>query len=221
MLKRLLVLAALGIGVTAGINMTWADNHGHDKKDKTEAKHDHGHDHAHAELGKAAPAFELQDHNGNTVTLAELKGKVVVLEWFNEGCPFVVKFYKEGHMNQWAKAYADKGVVWLAVNSTNTATQESNAKIAKEWNIDRPILNDAAGVVGDLYEAKTTPHMYIINAEGELVYRGAIDSKRSTDTADIASATNYVAQALDEVLAGKAVSKAETDSYGCSVKYKK
>jgi peroxiredoxin len=187
---------------------------------KSQDKADHGHDHAHAELGKPAPDFELTCQGGMTHKLSDLKGKIVVLEWFNEQCPFVVKFYREGHMNQLAKTYQDKGVVWLAVNSSHFATKESNAKIAGEWKIAHPILDDAAGVAGDLYEAKTTPHMYIINAEGVLVYRGAIDNKRSSDTADIKGATNYVTKALDELLAGQSVSEPETRPYGCSVKYK-
>jgi peroxiredoxin len=174
-----------------------------------------------AQVGSAAPGFSLQDQNGNSVSLEQFKGKIVVLEWFNNECPFVVKFYKNGDMNKWAAAYAEKGVVWLAINSTNGKTNEDNASIAGEWGIERPILNDSEGTIGHAYGAKTTPHMYVVNADGVLVYMGAIDSVKSTDSDDIADATNHVAAALDELLAGTSVSVSETNSYGCSVKYKK
>jgi peroxiredoxin len=203
---------ALALLVAAGLSFT-----AFAREDK---KHDHDHDHAHAELGKPAPDLTLIDQNGNTVKLSDFNDKVVVLEWFNDGCPFVVKFYKEGHMNKWAEAYAEKGVVWLAINSTHNSDNAHNKKVAEKWNINRPILNDQAGVAGDLYEATRTPHMFVIN-KGVLVYRGAIDDKPSADTNDIAGATNYVAKALDEVLAGTAVSTPETKAYGCTVKYKK
>lgn len=176
---------------------------------------------ASAAIGQPAPAWTLEDQDGNTHSLADFKGKIVVLEWFNNECPFVVKFYREGHMNRLAARYMDKGVVWLAVNSTNWHNNEHNRKIAQEWNIQRPILNDSKGDVGRAYGARTTPHMYIINAEGVLVYAGAIDSNPSSNTADIDGATNFVAKALDELLAGKPVSQPETRPYGCSVKYAK
>lgn len=174
-----------------------------------------------AEVGKPAPDFTLTDHNGKAVKLSDHAGKVVVLEWFNEGCPFVKKQYVNGAMNETAKKYADKGVVWLAVNSTNSATMASNAKIAKEWKIDRPILDDKSGTVGRLYGAATTPHMYVVDAKGMLVYHGAIDSVPSADPDDISGATNHVSAALEDVMAGKAVSKSETKPYGCTVKYAK
>lgn len=172
-----------------------------------------------ATIGAAAPAWTLQDQDGNTHSLSDFAGKIVVLEWFNNECPYVVKFYREGHMNRLAAKYTDKGVVWLAINSTVGKTNADNKKIAAEWNINRPILNDASGVVGKAYDARTTPHMYIINKDGILVYAGAIDSDRSADTKAIDGATNFVSQALEELLAGKPVSRAETRPYGCSVKY--
>lgn len=172
-----------------------------------------------AALGKAAPDFTLTDQNGKSVRLADFNDKVVVLEWFNNECPFVVKQYKNGDMNKLASKYQADGVVWLAVNSTKSHNVEHNKKVAGEWSVERPILDDSAGTVGHAYEAKTTPHMYIIN-KGTLVYRGAIDSINSPEPADVAKADNYVAKALDEVLAGKPVSTPETKSYGCSVKYK-
>ncbi len=177
------------------------------------------HDHGSAAVGSVAPDFELKDQNGNPVKLSSYGNNVVVLEWFNNECPFVKKQYKNGDMNKLATKYKDQGVIWLAVDSTGTHNADHNKQVAGEWSIDRPILNDPAGEVGHLYDAKTTPHMYVIN-KGTLVYKGAIDSIVSTDSEDIAKAENYVAKALDEVLAGKPVSTPETKSYGCSVKYK-
>lgn len=172
-------------------------------------------------IGKPAPDFALQDQDGKTVTLSELKGKVVVLEWFNEECPFVVKFYKEGHMNQWSEKYASQGVVWLAVNSTSKATNETNKAIHGKWNMKHPVLNDASGKTGKAYQSKNTPTIYIVDKEGNLAYWGGVDNKPSSETGDIATAKNYVAQSLDEILAGKPVSEAKTKPYGCSVKYAK
>lgn len=176
---------------------------------------------AKAAVGSPAPAFTLQDQNGRSHSLADFSGKIVVLEWFNNECPYVVKHYKGGHMNEVAKKYSDKGVVWLAINTTKGKSNEDNKKIAGDWKIDRPILNDASGEVGHQYGAKTTPHMYIINKDGNLAYIGAIDSNSSSNTDDISSSTNYVVKALDELLAGKTVSTSETKPYGCSVKYAK
>ena len=166
------------------------------------------------------PAFSLTDQEGRTISLADYAGKVVVLEWFNDGCPFVVKHYKNGDMNKLASSYTGKDVIWLAINSTAGKTDADNKKISSEWNINRPVLNDSAGKVGKAYGAATTPHMFIINKDGTLAYHGAIDSKRSNDPADIAGATNYVKKALDEIIDGKPVTITETKSYGCGVKYK-
>ncbi len=175
---------------------------------------------AEAKVGEAAPAFSLQDQDGKAVSLDEHKGKVVVLEWFNEECPFVVKHYKTGNMNALAAKYAEKDVVWIAVNSSNFTTNDKNKAIAEKWSIKHPILNDANGATGKAYDAKTTPDMFIINKDGKVAYKGAIDSIKDSDSESIAKATNYVAKALDEVLADTAVSQAETKPYGCSVKYK-
>jgi peroxiredoxin len=174
-----------------------------------------------AKVGQPAPQFTLTDQTGKEVKLSDYAGKIVVLEWFNEQCPFVVKFYKDGHMNKFASELAAKDVVWLAVNSSNFATNDTNKKVAGEWSINRPILNDASGAVGNAYGAKTTPHMYVINKDGVLAYAGAIDDKRSTNSGDIDGAKNYVKQAVNQLLAGQSVSEPETQAYGCSVKYAK
>ncbi|MGH7213534.1 MAG: thioredoxin family protein [Tepidisphaeraceae bacterium] len=174
-----------------------------------------------AQVGQAAPSFALPDQDGKTVQLSDFAGKVVVLEWFNEECPFVVKHYGRQHMNQLASKYQDKGVVWLAINSTYTKDVADNKKIAGQWKIDRPVLTDKSGEVGKAYGAKKTPHMYVIDQDGKLAYAGGIDDKPTADTKDIDGATNYVAKALDEMLEGKAVSMSETQAYGCGVKYAK
>jgi peroxiredoxin len=174
-----------------------------------------------AQIGKPAPEWTATCQEGKSHKLSDFAGKIVVLEWFNDQCPYVVKHYSGGHMNKLAKKYMDKGVVWLAVNSSNFTTNEANAKIAGEWKIERPILNDASGQIGKAYGAKTTPHMFIIDKEGKLAYMGAIDSDSSSDSSKIDGATNYVAKALDELLAGQSVSEPQTKAYGCSVKYAK
>jgi peroxiredoxin len=173
------------------------------------------------EIGQAAPEFSLVDQHGKTVKLSDFVGKIVVLEWFNEECPYVKKHYTGGAMNATAAKYAEKGVVWLAVNSTSAADVARNLKAATDWKMDRPILDDHTGKVGHAYDAKNTPHVFIIDGQGKLIYRGAIDSKPSSSSADISSATNYAAKALDEALAGKPVSQSETKPYGCTVKYAK
>ncbi|HLL91045.1 MAG TPA: thioredoxin family protein [Tepidisphaeraceae bacterium] len=173
-----------------------------------------------AKLGQPAPAFSLPDHNGRTVNLSDHAGKVVVLEWFNDECPFVQKHYQDGHMNQLAKRYADKGVVWLTINSTHSKAAADNKAVAGKWKIDRPVLADQDGTVGKAYGATNTPHLYVIDKAGHLAYVGAIDDNPSQDAADVQGAKNYVAQALDEVVAGKPVSEPQTKAYGCTVKYK-
>jgi peroxiredoxin len=172
-----------------------------------------------ASVGAPAPQFALQDQNGKTVNLSDLSGKVVVLEWFNDGCPFVQAHYKSGDMNATASKLAEKGVVWLAVNSTSGTNADHNKQIAAEWKIDRPILDDASGAVGKMYGAKTTPHMFVIDKDGKLAYIGAIDNNPNGDKKD--NKINYVEKAVSEILAGQSVSEPQTRSYGCSVKYGK
>ncbi len=174
-----------------------------------------------AQIGAAAPTFSLQDQDGKTVALSDYAGKIVVLEWFNEECPFVVKHYKSGNMNDLASKYAGKDVVWLAINSTKGKTNDNNKAIASEWKIERPILNDATGEVGEAYGSKNTPTMYIIDKQGNLAYWGAIDNQPNPDPKSLEGATNYVSKALDELLAGQSVSEPKTKPYGCSVKYAK
>ncbi|MEP6699438.1 MAG: thioredoxin family protein [Verrucomicrobiota bacterium] len=177
-------------------------------------------------VGSAAPDFSAIDSKGKTQTLAQYKGKYVVLEWFNPECPFVKKHYTGGNMQNLQKEFTGKGVVWLSVDSSadgmeGNLTAEGAEKKIGEWKTQQTaLLLDADGKVGHAYGAKNTPHMFIINPEGKIVYEGAIDSKASTKPDDIAGSTNYVKVALEESLAGKPVSTANTKPYGCSVKYK-
>lgn len=177
------------------------------------------------ETGKAAPDFTLVDTQGKSHSLADFKGKTVVLEWTNPGCPFVVKHYGSGNMQALQKAYTAKGVVWLSICSSATGKQghmspdDWNKTLAKEGSAPTALLLDEDGKVGRLYGAKTTPHMFVIDNGGRVVYEGAIDSIKSPNAGDIPKAANHVKAALDEVLAGKPVTLPVTTPYGCSVKY--
>jgi len=178
-----------------------------------------------ATVGQLAPAFAATDVNGKSVSLADFKGKHVVLEWTNPGCPFVVKHYGAGNMQATQQDARAKGVVWLTINSTSTDAGDYKAPpalaswMASQKAAPSATLMDADGKVGKAYGARTTPHMYVINPAGLLVYAGAIDSKATSNPADIPGATNYVKQALAESLTGKPVSTSTTRAYGCSVKY--
>lgn len=175
--------------------------------------------------GSAALDFTLTDSNGKEHSLSDFKGKFVVLEWLNHGCPFVVKHYASGNMQKLQKDYTGKDVVWLSIVSSapgkqgHMSPEETNATKEAKGSAATAILLDEDGKVGKLYDAKVTPELFIINPEGTLIYAGAIDNVKSTDQADIAGAKNYVAQALDEALAGKPVSEPTSKAYGCSVKY--
>ena len=177
------------------------------------------------QVGKPAPEFTLTDSDGKTHKLADFKGKIVVLEWLNHGCPFVKKHYDSGNMQSLQKKYTGQGVVWLSIVSSapgkqgHMSTAETNKTKAEKKASPTAILIDEKGTVGKLYDAKRTPEMFIVGKDGTLIYAGAIDDKPSPDPADVAGAKNYVAQALDEALAGKPVSNPSTTSYGCSVKY--
>ena len=177
-------------------------------------------------VGTNAPDFSLTDSKGKTQSVSQYKGKYVVLEWFNPECPFVKKHYGSGNMQKLQEEFTAKGVVWLSIDSSapglegNLTAEQANAKIA-EWKTKQTALVlDPEGKAGRAYGAKNTPHMFVINPEGKIVYEGAIDSKATPNPSDIASSTNYVKVALEESLAGKTVSNANTRPYGCSVKYK-
>lgn len=177
-------------------------------------------------IGKAAPAFSLKDWDGKTRKLSDFKGKIVVLEWFNHGCPFVKKHYDSNNMQDLQKTYAAKGVVWLSICSSaegkqGYGTAEEHKKAFKDRNAaPTAVLIDADGTVGHLYGAKTTPAMYVIDGKGVLVYAGAIDDNRTPDKNAARNAKNFVAAALNETLAKKPVAVSSTQSYGCSIKYK-
>ncbi len=178
-----------------------------------------------ATVGQPAPAFSLEDSTGKSRSLAEFKGKTVVLEWVNFDCPFVKKHYGSGNMQKLQKTYTGKGVVWLSINSSAAGKEghltaaTAEPALRERGAAPSALLLDGAGRVGRLYGAKTTPHMFVIDAQGTLVYAGAIDDTPSTDQADIAKAHNYLAAAVDAVLAGKPVATASSQPYGCSVKY--
>ncbi len=176
-------------------------------------------------VGQAAPDFTAPDLSGKPVKLSDFRGKFVVLEWTNPECPYVRRHYDSGNMPALQKEAAAKGVVWLAVNSTSAASGEfkSPEEMAKWLGAKgaepKATLIDQDGKVGRLFGARTTPHMYIVDPQGKLVYAGAIDDKRWASVAETKSANNYVRAALAEAMAGKPVSVSATSPYGCSVKY--
>ena len=177
------------------------------------------------EVGQPAPNFDLVDTKGNTVDLASLKGKTVVLEWTNHQCPFVRKHYDSDNMQALQKEAVADEVVWISVLSSAPGKQGyleaegANQIIADKGSAPTHMLLDPSGDLGHLYEAKTTPHMYIINASGELAYMGGIDSIPSADKADIENAENYVRTALTQIKNGEEIVNPSTRPYGCSVKY--
>ncbi len=178
-----------------------------------------------SDLGKPAPAFSATDSNGKTWSLAELKGKVVVLETTNRDCPYVGKHYRAGNMQAQQREAAAKGVVWLTVAASAPGEQgfvtapEANDTVKKNSAAPAAVLLDPQSRIARAYGAMVTPHLYVIDASGTLVYRGGIDSIPSSNVADIPKAKQYVRVALDEVLAGKPVSDASTRPYGCTLKY--
>lgn len=182
---------------------------------------------ANPQIGEPAPDFALHSAAGNQHSLSDFKGKIVVLEWVNHGCPFVKKHYESGNMQRLQAEYTGKDIVWLSICSSaegkqgymepEAALEARNAAGAKAT----AYLIDETGEVGKLYGARVTPEMYIIDAEGKLVYRGAIDSIRSTDVADVERAHNYVTTAIEQLLEGQPVTVANTKAYGCSIKYAK
>ncbi len=180
-----------------------------------------------ARVGEPAPDFQGTDSNGKTQKLSDYRGKYVVLEWHNNGCPYVKKHYESGNMQKLQKEWTNKGVTWLTIESSAPGQQgyvtapEENAYLKKMNASPSAAILDPSGSIGHLYSAKTTPHMFIIDPSGKLVYAGAIDDKPSTEQSDIASSKNYVNAALTELLNGKPVSTPTSTSYGCSVKYGK
>ena len=178
-----------------------------------------------AKVGSPAPDFTLTDTNGNSVTLSDYSGKYVILEWINYDCPFVAKHYNSKNMQSLQDKYREAGVVWLGVNSSAEGKQgqfsieEIHSRLKNHGSTLDAYLLDGSGDVGRMYGATHTPHMYIINPEGTLIYMGAIDSIRSANVADIPKADNYVIMAMDAAVEGKEVPVTMTRAYGCTVKY--
>jgi peroxiredoxin len=181
--------------------------------------------HAAVSVGKAAPEFKVKDTSGKEQSLSAYKGKFVVLEWTNPECPFVQKHYDTSNMQNTQKAAETKGAVWLTVSSSAPdqgdykKPSELAAWLKEQGASPTATLMDDDGKLGQAYGARTTPHMYVINPQGNLVYAGAIDSKATARKEDVKSATNYVTAALTEAMAGKPVTKATSEPYGCSIKY--
>ena len=178
---------------------------------------------AHADgvtVGAQAPDFTLSDTEGKAVKLSDQKGKTVVLEWFNPGCPYVKASHTKGSLVGTAKRITDKGVVWLAINSGAPGKEGSgldrNRDARKAFGLDHPVLLDEAGTVGKAYGATNTPHCFVIGKDGKLAYQGAIDNGKFGKNGD----KNYVKQAVEQLLKGETVTEPETKAYGCSVKYK-
>jgi len=180
-----------------------------------------------AKVGEPAPDFTLQDQDGKDVKLSSFfqgedkqQKKIVVLEWFNPDCPFVVRHYEKNTMKDLAAKYADQGVVWIAINSTHGMGKERNQSWIDEHELPYSFLHDQESAVARLYGAKTTPHMFVIDRNGVLAYQGAIDSNAWAKKGD-KDLVNYVGKAVDALLAGETVAPAQTKAYGCSVKYPK
>jgi peroxiredoxin len=180
---------------------------------------------AQVKVGDPAPAFTATDSHGQTQTLQQYRGKYVVLEWHNQGCPFTKKHYSSGNMQGLQKEWTAKGVVWFTVISSAPGTQgyvtadQENQYVNQMHAAPTAVLLDPQGALGHLYAAKTTPDMYVIDPQGKLIYSGAIDNRSTPDPEDIKGAENYVSDALMASMAGKAVNPAYTRPYGCSVKY--
>ena len=178
-----------------------------------------------SKVGAPAPNFKGTDSKGTVHNLSDFRGKWVVLEWHNEGCPYVKKHYGGQNMQKLQQEWTAKGVVWLTILSSASGQQghmepaQANAYFAKQNAVPSAILLDPSGEIGRLYDAKTTPHMFVINPDGVLVYNGAIDDKPTSEQADLATASNYVSAALTEGMAGQPVTTATSRPYGCGIKY--
>ena len=179
-----------------------------------------------ARIGENAPDFNLKDSYGKSHKLSDFKGKYIILEWINFDCPFVVKHYKSENMQKLQKEMTGKGIVWLSICSSaegkqgHFANDEINKRIKDLKAKMTAYLIDEDGTVGKMYAAKVTPHIFIINPQGKLIYQGAIDDIKSTDIADIEKAKNYLKTAIEEATGGKSITSPTTTPYGCSVKYK-
>jgi alkyl hydroperoxide reductase subunit AhpC len=179
-----------------------------------------------AKVGDAAPEFTATASTGKTVRLADYRGKYVVLEWHNNGCPYVGKHYNSGNMQRLQKQWTSRGVVWFTVLSSAPGKQgyataaEENNYLVKMQAAPTAALLDPTGEIGHLYDAKTSPQMVVINPQGVVIYSGAIDDRPTTDLQDVQGATNYVGLALEQAMAGKPVQTPATRPYGCSVKYR-
>lgn len=199
-MKRLLSMAVLGLSLSTALA-------------------------APAVVGQAAPAFSAVDSAGKTVALADFKGRTVVLEWVNPSCPYVRKHYDSANMQATQKSAVAQGVVWLSVNSTHPGHAEYRkpaemvAWTRQQGAAPTHTLMDGEGTIGRAYGARTTPHMYIVDAQGKLAYAGGIDDRPSANPADVKGAKNYVVAALADLAAGKPVAQPSTRAYGCSVKY--
>jgi peroxiredoxin len=178
-----------------------------------------------ARVGEPAPGFTAMDSNGKQQSLGDFRGRIVVLEWHNLDCPFVKKHYGTDNMQALQREWTGKGVAWLTIISSapgqqgHLTAEQANEHFAEQKGAQTAVLLDPEGTVGRLYEAKTTPHMFVIDPEGRLVYNGAIDDKPTADVADVLTAKNYLSAALSEAAAGKPVSSPTSRPYGCSVKY--
>ncbi len=202
MAKHFLTSTLVALGVLIALSAAWA-----------------------ARVGEPAPDFTATDSNGKVHKLSEYQGKFVVLEWTNRGCPYTQKHYNSGNMQRLQREWTGRGVIWLTVISSAPGKQgyltasEENAYLKQVNAAPTAVLMDSTGALGHLYDAKTTPHIFIISAQGTLIYNGAIDDRPTTDLADVNGAKNYVSAALDDATSGKPVSVATSRPYGCSVKY--
>ncbi len=222
MMVRKLSVLVLGVMMVFALYAVQADHHQKGEADMSGEKM-----HKHAKIGEAAPDFTLMSAAGEEHSLSDFAGKYVILEWINFDCPFVEAHYGSGNIPSLQRQYIEKGAVWLSICSSAEGKQGYIAgdalkqRMKKEgWNATAYLI-DTSGTVGKMYEAKTTPHMYVINPDGALVYAGAIDAKPTTDAETTLESENYVKAAMAASMAGEEVGVKVSQPYGCSVKYAK